>query len=170
MADTKNTDVVSNEEDTYNEATGEIVLSSDTIARTISTLSAGVVDDTVFSTIKGTDMASRLSVSKALTSSLSLADNLGKTINLVEVVAQSTDYAVLDAKGNKTGDREAGVRLVLVDQDGTGYHSASKSLFRDVTKNILAILPPTSEWGGPVPIKVTEEGKKPNAYYTLTFA
>lgn len=165
-----NTETINPAEGTYNAATGEIVVSDQSIQRTIAALSSGEVDNSVFSTISGTDMASRIAVSKALTSSVPLAENLGKTIQLVEVVAQSTDYAVVDAKNQPTGEREAGVRMILVDADGTGYHSASKSLFRDVTKNILAILPSTSEWGGPLPVKVTEEGKKPNAYYTLTFA
>lgn len=160
MAENKNTDV-----DRFDPETGVVTLADSTIADTIAALSAGMVNDKVYATIKGEDFASRLLISKALSSSLPIADNLGKTINLVEVVLQKSEM-----ENEQSHELEDVARVILIDEDGMAYHAMSRTLFRDVTQNILALVPDTSKWSSPIPIKVTKEGKAPRAYYTLTFA
>ena len=122
----------------------------------------GEVD--VTSTFEGDDFATMLEVTKSVTNAQPIGDHLGKTINLANIVMQRAEYVNED-----TGEMEEGIRVILVDDKGVSYVGASKGLLNSV-QTLTSLLPPTSQWPAPIPVKVVEQGKAPRKYFTLEFA
>lgn len=116
---------------------------------------------TVFSTITGNDHATKLEVFNAVTNSLPIADNLGKTINLVNIVVQSVEMT-----DENSGEVQDVPRTILVDADGTAYHAISGGLFRSV-ETMLGVVGHPSGWPAPLPVAVTREGSGTNKYFTM---
>ncbi len=128
----------------------------------IASMSAGDVG--VYSTFKGEDFETRKQVLAALMDPQPIADNLGKTINLANVIAQAVEVADDNGVLNET------VRVILVDDKGTSYAGLSDGLFRSI-RNIFGILGEPATWPGPLPVKVTEEkSRKGFRFFTIKVA
>lgn len=116
---------------------------------------------TVFSTLKGDDAATRAVVWEATTNSVPLAENLNKKIELVNVVMQ-----VIDMADEKTGEIQQVPRTVLLAKDGTAYHAISQGIFKSV-ENIFGILGMPDTWPAPLGVKALRQGTGTNQYFTL---
>ena len=125
-------------------------VSAATLSNEIANLSHGQVS--VFSTITGTDHASKIEVLDAMGNSVPLDDNIGKVINLKNVVVQQIEMA-----DQATGELRSQPRITLIDADGTSYHVISNVVFKDL-KNFFGILGMPANWPAPLPV-VAESSK-----------
>jgi hypothetical protein len=129
------------------------------VANAIEGLNSGAA---FFSTVKGTDMATRRLVTKALTSSLPIKEHINKPIKLAHIVVQPVELA-----DEKTGEVTVQPRVVLLDHEGNAFHGTSLGLLSSV-RNILAGMGDPSEWDGPLDIKVVEQKSSNNAGHFFT--
>lgn len=148
----------------------ETAIESEDLARNeqdISGAIAGLNDpnSSFYSSIKGTDFAARKAIAKAQTSSLPIADNLGKTINLKHIIVQEVTIADRD-----TGELNPAPRVLLIDAEGQAYHATSSGLLSSV-RNILVTLGEPETWPEPVPVVVVEQRGRGNyRFMTINFA
>lgn len=117
----------------------------------------------IFSTIKLDNFADRIKVLAALSNSTAIADELGATIPVTNVLVQAVDMA-----DEQTGEVRSVPRVVLIDDKGAAHHAISGPLYRDV-KNLLAIAGEPQHWGAPVKVKVLQEGTGTRKYFTLKY-
>jgi len=133
------------------------------LASELANLSSGRI--TGYSSITGTDFASRKAVIKAMTSATPVADILGKTINLKDVVIQEVSLV-----NERTGELQAVPRITLIDADGSAYSATSDVLYKDV-KTFFTILGTPNHWPEPVAVVVNKEkAKGAGHYFSLSFA
>jgi hypothetical protein len=152
MTDTTSTDVAVIDDDAT-------VARKFNTADAIQALASGRA--TVFSTMTGDDFDTKLALLDAVTNSAAIADNLGKTIRLVNVVVQTVEMP-----DEQTGELQELPRTILIAEDGTAYHAISMGIFRAV-ETVLGVVGQPSTWPSPLNIQVTREGKAPRAYYTI---
>lgn len=160
MTDAKNTSNPGTEVEVA--TTGAAIAAAGGVSEAIHGLNSGVSN--VYSSIKGTDFASRKQVLAATTTSVPLSDNLGKPIDLVNIVVQA-----IELPDENTGELVEVPRTVLIAADGTAYHAVSGGIFRSL-ENLLGILGEPAGWPEPVTVVVTKEGKAPRAYFTIRLA
>ena len=79
-----------------------------------------------------------------------VADTLGTTINLRNVLVQKYDKV-----NQETGEVETKYRTILIDENGTTYASASKGLFTSC-KRLFALMGLPEHWVESLPVKVEE--------------
>lgn len=150
MSDATTTDVVVREHSTATD-----------VAAAIQGLNTGAA---FFSTVKGDDFDTKLAVAEALTTSLPVDENLGKLINLANIIVQPVELT-----DEKTGEVNTAPRVVLLDADGTAYHGTSVGLLSSV-RNILAALGDPSTWAKPVSINVVKQkGNNGYSFFTIKF-
>ncbi|AYQ99920.1 single strand DNA binding protein [Arthrobacter phage Mendel] len=125
----------------------------------LANLSHGRVNG--YSSIVATDFASRLTAITAMQAAVPVADNLGKTINLKDVIIQEVHLV-----SEQTGELNAVPRITFIDADGTAYSATSDVLYKDL-KNFFAILGTPNNWPAPVPVQVVKEKAKVGSYFTL---
>lgn len=116
-----------------------------------------------YSSIRSTDLDSRMLVLNGLSSSIPVADVLEKPIPVTNLVIQNVQLT-----NDRTGQVDDAERIVLLTEDGHGYHATSKGLMNGL-KNMIAALGDPWTWTEPVDVTIHEEGKKPNAYFVPTF-
>jgi hypothetical protein len=104
-----------------------------------------------FSTVKGSDFATRKLVTSALTSSLPIDEHTGKTIHLSNIVVQPVEL-----QNDETGEIQTAPRVVLIAADGVAYHGTSIGLLSSV-RNILAGMGDPSTWDEPLAIQVVRQ-------------
>lgn len=141
---------------------------SELVAQTAAPLNSVQVlaegKQTVFSTIKGDDVESRLALFSAVTDSVALEDNLNKPIKLANIVVQSIEMV-----NEESGELQEVPRTILIDGDNVAYHAISKGLFRSV-ENLVGILgSDPAKWGG-LSVIVTREGTGNRKYFTMRAA
>lgn len=132
----------------------------DEVKSAVDALSSG---NHFYSSIKGTDFATRVQVAKAITSSKPLDENLGKVINLRNLIVQPVQLT-----NPNTGAQDDVLRTVLLDEEGNAFHATSKGLDIAV-RNILGVIGEPSTWEGPVPIKVTKVKSAVGSYFSVEF-
>jgi len=115
----------------------------------------------MYSSIKGDNEESRLTVLDAVMGSLPIAEHLGKTISLANVIVQPVEMA-----DEATGELNTQPRVILIDTDGTAYHAITKVLFRDI-QNVIAIVGEPHEWSNPMQVQVVKEGNGARKFFTL---
>jgi hypothetical protein len=138
-----------------------VAISGSTLANELASMNSGV-GPAVLSTIRGTDHASKLGTIDALTNAVPLADNLGKTINLVNVVIQSVEMP-----DERTGVIAPVPRVTLIDADGSAYHAMSAVVYTDL-KNFFGILGMPHTWPAPLPVAASKAKAKTGQYMTLS--
>lgn len=114
-----------------------------------------------YSSIVATDFGSRLTAITAMQAAVPVADNLGKTINLKDVIIQEVHLV-----SEQTGELNAVPRITFIDADGSAYSATSDVLYKDL-KNFFAILGTPNHWPAPVPVQVVKEKAKVGQYFTL---
>jgi len=140
----------------------ELETTTTSVRSQLAGMNAGDVG--VFSTFKGEDFKTRVAVYQALTDAEPVADHVGETIQLANVVAQAVEVA------DETGAVNETVRVILVDDKGKSYAALSDGLFRSI-RNIFGILGEPQQWGQPLPVKVLEEkSRKGFRFFTLKIA
>lgn len=139
--------------------TGEIVVAGNDVASAIAQLNSG--QSAIATSIEGDDFAARKAVLSAVSSSVPLADNLSKPIQMKHYVVQ--EVWLLNEQTQEIAPQP---RVVIIDADGVAYHATSAVVFRDV-QNIVGILGKPSSWPEPVAVTCVKEGKAPRAFYTL---
>lgn len=117
----------------------------------------------VLSSMKGTDQASRVAVAAAVSNSVGLSDELGKTIPVVHYIVQAVEMT-----DETTGEVREVPRVVFLDAEGKSHHAISGPLYRDL-KTMAAIIGDPNEWTEPVNIKITEDGPKGRRYFKLQY-
>ena len=106
--------------------------------------------------------AEKLKLFKAINDTdMRLSDVVNTTIMLKDIYAEQVDFA-----DEETGEITPGVRIVLVDENGTSYGCASQGVFNAINKLISIFGEPT--WETPIPVKVKEIKKGKKSLYTLT--
>jgi hypothetical protein len=114
-----------------------------------------------YSSIKGSDLATKKRIFSAITSAQSLADNLDKTINLRHVIIQPVTTE--DEKGNV----ENFLRTVLIDDKDVAYASGSAGIVLAI-QSLFDVFGEPESWTDPVAIKVVEErGRRGYRYMTI---
>jgi len=131
------------------------------LANELANLNNGNV--AVFSTVKGADHKSRLVTLKALGNATPVADHIGKTINLKDVIVQQISMV-----NERTGELQDVPRITLLDADGKAFHAISDVLYKDL-KNVFAILGMPHTWPAPLPVAVNREKGKTGSFFTLTY-
>jgi hypothetical protein len=145
-------------------SSNEIVVQAEPVTGLVSelaSLSSGG-NAGIMSTVALNSHADRIKVLSALSNSKSIADALGATIAVTDVIVQAVDMV-----NEQTGEMRTVPRVVFIDDKGNAHHATSGPLYRDV-KNLLAIAP-HSEWTEPVKVKVTQEGSGTGKYFTLNY-
>ena len=115
-----------------------------------------------YTSIKGTDFATRKRVAQALTNAESLADHLGKTLEVVDIV--TVPITVESREG--TGEVNDDVRFHLLLKDGTVL-AASGSGIRNSMTNIFMSMGDPSGWPEPLTVKATEARTSKGRFYRL---
>lgn len=119
----------------------------------------GEVD--VVSTFEGNDFDTMKDVAKSVANAEPIADHLGQTINVSNVVMQRAEFT-----NEQTGEIEDGIRVILVDDKGKSYVGASKGMLNSI-QTLLGLLPPVSQWPAPVPVKVVEKKARLGKFFTI---
>lgn len=114
-----------------------------------------------YSSVTATDFGSRIKVINAMQAATPVADNLGKTINLQDVIIQEVSLA-----NEVTGELNSVPRITFIDADGSAYSATSDVLYKDL-KNFFAILGTPNNWPAPVPVQVVKEKAKVGSFFTL---
>ena len=115
-----------------------------------------------YSSIQGDDLAARKAVYNAVSAANQLADNLGKTILLKDVIVQP-----VTSENEQTGEIEEYLRTTLIAADGTAYSAGSGGVASSL-KNLFDVLGEPSSWTEPLPIKVVEKkGRKGFKFFTI---
>ena len=117
-----------------------------------------------YSSLRLNSFDDALAVTEALMDSKPISEHLNKTIVVKDIVVQAV--AMVD---EKTGEIRNAPRVVLIEPKGTAYHAISNGLYLSV-KNLLLVLGEPAGWERPVPLRVIQEGKAPNAYFTARAA
>ena len=117
----------------------------------------------VYSSIKGTDFAAKLKVAAAVTSSEPVAEHLGKTINMVNVVIHPVELV-----NEETGELQTNARTVIIDDKGKAYHAISGVIFTRL-RDLLAMLGEPATWPeGGVKVQVSRvKGEGARFFYDL---
>ena len=126
----------------------DVAVSANGLQASINAMKSG--GSNVMSTFTGSEHADKLKVIAAMTAAVPVADNLGKTIKLSNVVIQPIEMA-----DDNTGELTTVPRIILVDADGTSYSAISSGIFRSL-ENIFGILGQPSEWPEPLEVHVSE--------------
>jgi hypothetical protein len=162
MSDTSTATAPATEEATIDTETGV----EEAVRTSGSTDVAGVIaslnnlDEAFYTSIKGTDFATRKSVAKALTTSVPIDENLGKTIALRNVILMPVEIADDD------GNVNTAPRIVMIDNDGVAYHAISIGLLTAV-RNLFASVGEPDSWPEPIDVKIVKEGVGTRKYFTL---
>lgn len=136
-----------------------VVRSDSGITEAIAALKAG--KSAMYSSIKGTSFEARKSVLNAVMGSVAIAENLGKTIDIQDIIVQKVEML-----NERSGELEPQPRILLIDKSGTAYHAISAVLFRDI-QNVLAILGDPSEWKAPLKASVVKRGTGTRQFFTM---
>lgn len=131
----------------------------------INRLQSGNVS--VYSTVVGDDFEAKKTVLNAVTNAVPLQDNIGKHIDLVNVVVQSVELNERDGQGNYTGQMITAPRVILIDADGTAYYGISPVLLKGL-ETFMGVLGQPSTWPeGGVGMKVTREKARVGSFYNM---
>jgi len=128
----------------------------------IARLSEGKVE--VYSTVQGTDYASKIVTLNAVTNAVPLADNLRTPFMLKDFVVEP--ITLTDDDGNPFDT----VRTILITGDGAAFYAISDVLFKDLQR-YTAILGHPSEWpeeGVKVVVDSIKNGKR--SFFKMTLA
>lgn len=136
------------------------IVSTDGLRTAIQDLNVGNIG--VFSTLQGSGFEVQLETFSAIQDAVPLVDNLGKTINLVNVIVQPVELV-----DEETGEVKPQPRITLIDADGTSYSATSNPLFRSIQLLLGMVGRDTSKWANPVKIHVLREGPTKRAYFVL---
>ena len=116
----------------------------------------------MYSSIKGEDFEAKKATFSAVSSAKKIRENLGKKINLENIIVQALDMA-----DEQTGEISSQPRVILIDADGTAFYGISGGLFRSVD-DIIGMLGEPHTWPAPLPVAVKEiQGKGANRFYTI---
>ena len=119
----------------------------------------------ILTTLPNGTQAERLAVAAAVSNSDPIKKNLGKTIQVVNVVVQSVEM-----ENEQTGEIVSVPRVVLVDDKGNTFHAISGPLFRDVRTMLgLVGMPDLSAGDKPIPVKILEDGTGSRTYFKLQY-
>lgn len=130
------------------------------------TMLAGLTDESAsyFSTITGEDMESRKTVFNAVQSAEPIANYVGKTIAIANIIVQRVEVT------SENGEVDVTPRVIFLDDKGKAYAGLSTGLLRSA-ENILHFLGDPSTWEEPVKVVVSEKrGRRGFRFYTLDLA
>lgn len=107
-----------------------------------------------YSSLRPTDVESKKRIFMAVTNALSLSDNLGLEIPVVDVITQPVESL------NDQGEIDEYTRTVLISEDGTAFAAGSDGILTAL-HTLLAVFGTPDTWAEPVVVKAVEKkGKK----------
>lgn len=146
---------------------------SNAVATTEAVYDAEIVQATpsrdLVNTITGDDHDTRKRIFKAVASSKSISDMIGKDVKVANIVQQwiVPEPKVNEATGEVKQDKPY-IRTTLIGPDGEPAYSASSKGIVNSVDQILDILGQPASWENDFEVfRIHEEGKKPNSYFTL---
>lgn len=148
-----------------NTHTGEIVVAdqnASTVGNEIVAIAQG--NEAFYSSIKGNDPATKIAVLTAMSNAVSLADNLGKPLNIVNVLVQEVSL-----KNEDTGKVELAPRTTLIDADGTAYSATSIGIFSSMKQLLKIGEDLLNKPEAPIAMFAIEQGVKPKQYMTIQY-
>ena len=108
-----------------------------------------------YSSIKGSTLEEKKQLFNAMSKcDYRVVDKLGETILLKDLIIQKYDKV-----NEETGVLESKKRIILVDNEGKTYASASNGLFNSISR-LFGILGTPDTWSEPIPIQVIETETK----------
>ena len=107
--------------------------------------------NSVYSSIQGDSFEDRVAVVAAITDAEPIADHLGQTIWLKDIVAHSVTIT-----DDETGEVSVQPRTILIDKDGKAYSAVSGVIVNRLT-TIVNVIGQPHTWPSPLPIRVTRE-------------
>lgn len=131
------------------------------VRKIVQGLNSGQSD--FYSTIRAEKSSDRLKLLNALNESKPADTVLGETFNLANFVVQVVEVADRDS-----GEMNEQTRVTLFDDAGNAYHGTSRGLLTSI-RSLVAMVGEPSEWDGPIPIKVVEEGPRGRRYFTIKY-
>lgn len=150
-----------------NTQTGEVTVydgvKGDGLRAELTSLNEGGSISGFYSTMAGNTPKERMAVAVALSGSEPIAESIvGKVVFIKHVIIQAADMT------DETTKQPVVVpRVILIDDEGKGYHGISAPLYRDVT-NLLGTVGEPDAWeGDAVAVRVTKEGSGSRRYFTL---
>ena len=118
-----------------------------------------------YSSIQGNDLDARKKLYTAIAAAEQLSDNLGKTINLKDVVVLP-----VTSENEETGEIEEYERTTLIDADGKAYAAGSSGVVSSL-KNLFGVFGEPNTWEKPLPIKgVEKKGRKGFKFFSIELA
>lgn len=151
----------------------EIVTSADAGVEEGAVASAGATDVVAviqglntpgaafYSSIKGADFATRLKLAAALTSSEPIDEHLNEDLDLSNIIVMPVDLADDD------GNINTAARVILITEDGKGYHATSTGLLSAV-RNLLATVGEPETWDAAIKVRVVEQkGRNKFKFFTI---
>lgn len=143
----------------------EIALTEDTTApgvgREIVAITKG--EAAFYSSIQGTDMNAKVQTLEAMSNAENLADNLGVTIELRNVIIQEVTLV-----NKETGKIDDAPRITLIAEDGKSYVATSVGVFSSI-KQLLGVAGEPQTWGQAITVHFVEQGVKPRKYMTMRY-
>lgn len=112
-----------------------IVANTEDAAKGLTTAIFENTQAAIFSTLKAETREEKIKLYNAVNNSdASLDDNKGKTLSITDMVAHPVE--LLD---EVTGELVQGMRVVLIDEEGKGYHAISQGVVSSMTKIISIV-------------------------------
>lgn len=118
----------------------------------------------IISTFVGDDFETKVATFAAVSGAVKIADNLGATINLANIVVQPVEQV-----NESTGQVQEVPRVILIDDKGNAFAAISGVLFKRV-EDLLGLVGHPSTWGKPLPVKVVKEGSGSRQFFDLVLA
>lgn len=129
---------------------------------------AGIIEEfksndlALYSSFVGDSFDDRKNVVKAMTSSVPLADNLEKKINVQNVVIHAVKVT-----DTETGEIVDQARTILIDDQGKAFHAISGVIINRL-RDIIAVMGEPSTWSGPLTMVCSRvKGQGANFFYDL---
>ena len=120
-------------------------------------------DSAFYSSIKSDDFSARKAIAIAISGSKPIDENLGREINLINVIVLPVD--LMD---KRTGEISAAPRVILIDANGEAYHGTSVGLLTAV-RNLFSALGEPYTWPEPLAIKVLQQrGNNGFRFFTIS--
>lgn len=123
----------------------------------------GNAGNAFYSSLRGADFDTKLQVAEAQSNAEPLADHLGETITVKNIIIQEVTLT-----NKETGEVNQAPRATILADDGASYSATSLGVFSSLRQLIQTVGEP-STWERPIPVHFVEQGVKPNRYMTMRF-
>lgn len=119
-------------------------------------------------TISGDSWDERMLATAAVNDADSLADHMGETIRLKNLIVQTVILTEDPLPGETEGKKVAAPRTVLITEDGKAYASVSKGVYNSAMTFLDGLGHP-STWPAALEVHAVRVGKGQSQFFKLAF-